>query len=175
MSGGPEKAVTGELSIMVGGSKHIFESSLSILQSIGNKIFYMGGPGFGQATKLVNQILVSLNVVASCEALNFAASQGLDMKLVKEVIEASAGDSSMFRRIASQIVSKSYTSGFQTYLLHKDLGLALNARPKDNVPLVMSSLSRELFGANLKLGNASLNSASLINVLERLSGRDVRD
>jgi 3-hydroxyisobutyrate dehydrogenase-like beta-hydroxyacid dehydrogenase len=158
---------------MVGGDKGVLDKCTEILKALGSHIFYMGGPGAGQATKLVNQILVGVNYVATCEALLFAASQGLDLKLVKPVIEASAGDSAMFRRGAPQIISRVYGRGIQTYLLHKDLGLVLNAGSKNRVPLLMSSLARELFGANLNLGNGDMDAASLTQLLERLSGLSV--
>jgi 3-hydroxyisobutyrate dehydrogenase-like beta-hydroxyacid dehydrogenase len=174
VSGGPEKAATGTLSIMVGGDREVLDESMMILKALGKDIFYMGGPGTGQATKLVNQILVALNYVASCEALLFAASQGLDLKLIRSVIEASAGDSAMFRRAAPQIVSGSYGQGIQTYLIHKDLGLVFNANSERRVPLLMSSFARELFAVNINLGNADVDAASVMQVFEKLSGLNVK-
>lgn len=169
VSGGPEGASAGTLSIMVGGDKRVFDQSVEILRLLGEHIFYMGDTGSGQSTKLVNQILVGINVVATCEALQFGASQALDLRRVADVIKVSAGDSFMFRRAAPQVISGIFGKGFSTFLVHKDLGLALKEEGKRG-PLTLSSLSRELIGANLGLGNEKVDVASVIKVFEKLSG-----
>lgn len=169
VSGGPERASNGTLSIMVGGEKRIYDESLGILNVLGQKVFYMGSHGSGQSTKLVNQLLVGVHVSVTSEALLFAASQGLDLNSVIDVIQASAGDSSIFQRTAPQMISGSYKTGFQTYLIHKDLGLVLEAGSRSNIPLLLTSLARELMTANLRLGNHRVNAASVKIVMERLT------
>ena len=171
VSGGPEGASTGTLAFMVGGDRQIYEEYMDVFKILGQHIFYMGGPGTGQSTKLVNQILVGANVVATCEALLFGASQGLDLQRVADVIKASAGDSFMFRRASPQIIAQSFGSGFATYLVHKDLELALNEASKKRIPLLLCGISRELLSASLGLGNEKVDVASLIGVLNKLSVR----
>ena len=169
VSGGPEGATNGTLSIMVGGEKQVFDDCVDVLKILGEHIFYMGGDGAGQSTKLVNQILVGINVVGTCEALMFASAQGLDIEKVADVIKASAGDSYMFRRTAPQVISRSFGKGFATFLVHKDLGLALSETAKIRGPLALCSLSRELIGANLHLDNERVDVASVMKVLETVS------
>jgi 3-hydroxyisobutyrate dehydrogenase-like beta-hydroxyacid dehydrogenase len=174
VSGGPEGATNGTLSIMVGGERQVFEDCLEILRVLGEHIFYMGDVGSGQSTKLVNQILVGVNVVGACEALMFASAQGLDLEKVADVIKASAGDSWMFRRAAPQIISDVFLSGFATFLVHKDLGLALGETAKIRGPMTLCSVARELLGANLRIGNDRIDVASVVKVLENISGLAVR-
>jgi 3-hydroxyisobutyrate dehydrogenase-like beta-hydroxyacid dehydrogenase len=154
---------------MVGGEKQVFDDCVDVLKILGEHIFYMGGDGAGQSTKLVNQILVGINVVGTCEALMFASAQGLDIEKVADVIKASAGDSYMFRRTAPQVISRSFGKGFATFLVHKDLGLALSETAKIRGPLALCSLSRELIGANLHLDNERVDVASVMKVLETIS------
>jgi len=170
VSGGPEGASNGTLSVMVGGEKRVFDECLEILRLLGQNIFYMGDAGSGQSTKLVNQILVGVNVTGACEALMFASAQGLDLGKVADVIKASAGDSWMFRRAAPQVISNLYLSGFATFLVHKDLGLALSETAKMRGPMMLSTIARELMGANLQIGNERVDVASIIKVLRKLSG-----
>jgi len=174
VSGGPEGATNGTLSIMLGGEKRIFEECLEMLRVLGEHIFYMGDVGSGQSTKLVNQILVGVNVVGACEALMFALAQGLDLEKVADVIKASAGDSWMFRRAAPQIISRSFLTGFATYLVHKDLGLALSETAKMRGPMALCSIAKELLGANISIGNDRADVASVVKVLENLSGPSIQ-
>ena len=53
-------------------------------------------PGHGAAFKMISQLLAEVHIAAACEAIAFAAEQGLDIKRVYEVITASAGNSWMF-------------------------------------------------------------------------------
>lgn len=169
VSGGPERAATGKLAFMVGGDLNLFNEIRNVLQILGENIFYMGESGTGQAAKLVNQILVSIHIMATCEALLFGQSQGLDLKKTMEVITKSAGDSFIFRRDAPQIISKSFSNGFQTHLLHKDLTLALDLAEK--LPLKLTKDARKLFEENLKLGNGKIDGASVISVFEKSNAK----
>jgi 3-hydroxyisobutyrate dehydrogenase-like beta-hydroxyacid dehydrogenase len=174
VSGGPDGASNGTLSIMVGGEKSIFENCRPILDVLGQRIFYMGDIGAGQAMKLANQLLVGIHVLAASEALLFAASQGLDLKKVIDVIQASSGNSTQFQRTAPQMISGSFKNGFQTHLMHKDLGLVLETGCNNNMPLLLTGITRELVTANLRLGNHRMNTASIIRVMEKLTGIDLR-
>jgi len=165
VSGGPEKAAAGKLTFMVGGDLPAFEEVRDVFRTLGEYVFYMGGPGSGQATKLVNQILVGIHIVATCEALLFAKSQGLDLQKASDVIAKSAGDSFIFRRDAGQIISNSFGKGFQTYLIHKDLGLVLDLASK--LSLKLTDSARDLLAESLKLGNERIDAVSVVKVLER--------
>lgn len=169
VSGGPEGAATGKLTFMVGGDLDVFNEIRYVFQILGENLFYMGGSGAGQATKLVNQILVGIHIVATCEALLFGRSQGLDLQKTVDVITKSAGDSFVFRRDAPQIISNSFSSGFQTYIIHKDLRLALDLISR-KLPLKLTDEARKLLEENLKLGNEKVDAVSVIKVLERLMG-----
>jgi len=164
VSGGPEKAAAEKLTFMVGGDLPAFEEVRDVFRTLGEYVFYMGGPGSGQATKLVNQILVGIHIVATCEALLFAKSQGLDLQKASNVITKSAGDSFIFRRDAGQIISNSFGNGFQTYLIHKDLGLVLDLASK--LSLKLTDSARDLLAESLKLGNERIDAVSVVKVLE---------
>jgi 3-hydroxyisobutyrate dehydrogenase-like beta-hydroxyacid dehydrogenase len=170
VSGGPEGAAAGKLTFMIGGDFHAFHEIRDVFQILGENVFYMGGTGAGQATKLVNQILVGIHIVATCEALLFGQSQGLDLQKTVDVITKSAGDSFVFRRDAPQIMSKSFGGGFQTYIIHKDLRLALDLVSK-KPPFKLTDEARKLLEENLKLGNEKVDAVSAIKVLERLMER----
>ncbi len=86
VSGGDIGAREGTLSIMVGGSPKSFEDALPILKAMGKKITYMGINGMGQTAKLCNQVIVALNLQATCEGLMLGASAGLDLNKLIEVL-----------------------------------------------------------------------------------------
>src|SRR5438067_7832920 len=60
VSGGSQGAVSGTLTIMVGGEREIFEQVLPVLEAMGKKenIFHVGPNGAGEVVKIVNNILI---------------------------------------------------------------------------------------------------------------------
>ena len=72
VSGGSEGAEKGTLSIMVGGAAEDVARAMPVFETIGRAVTHVGGTGAGQTVKLVNQILVVVNMLAVGEALVFA-------------------------------------------------------------------------------------------------------
>ena len=90
VSGGDVGAKNAALSIMVGGDADVVEAIKPALECMGKTIVHQGGPGAGQHTKMVNQILIAGNMVGVCEALLYAAKAGLDPKTVLQSVGGGA-------------------------------------------------------------------------------------
>ena len=78
VSGGQEKAEQGTLAIMVGGDSSAFEQARPILEKMGATVTLVGESGAGQITKLVNQMIVGINISAVAEGMAFAKKAGVD-------------------------------------------------------------------------------------------------
>ena len=93
VSGGPNGANAGALTIMVGGSEELYQKALPILGSMGKQgnIFLCGPPGAGLATKQINNYLSSVCTIGVCEAMNMGLKYGLDAKVLGAVINSSSG------------------------------------------------------------------------------------
>ena len=97
ISGGAKRAAEGKLTILASGSRAAFAKARPALDAMAAKLYELGDPpGQGAAFKMVNQLLAGVHIAAACEAITFAARQGLDLAKVYEVITASAGNSWMF-------------------------------------------------------------------------------
>jgi hypothetical protein len=92
-----EAAEKGTLSVMVGGTEQIFKRIRPTLAHIGAEITHCGGPGAGQATKLINNMVVFQNVVALAEALMLARRAGLSATRVFETLAKGSADSFALR------------------------------------------------------------------------------
>jgi 3-hydroxyisobutyrate dehydrogenase-like beta-hydroxyacid dehydrogenase len=92
-----EAAEKGTLSIMVGGTEQVFKRIEPMLAHIGTDITFCGGPGAGQATKLINNMVLFQNVVALAEAMNLAHRAGLSATRVFECLMMGSADSFALR------------------------------------------------------------------------------
>ena len=113
VTGGDKGARTATLTIMVGGKKSVFQKCKPILQSMGKEIVYMGDSGSGQATKLCNQVAVSIHTLATCEALLLGASSGLDLNDVLKVLTAGAAGSWNLSNLGPKIIQRDFEPGFK--------------------------------------------------------------
>ena len=91
VSGGPNGARAGTLTIMVGGSKESYATALSVLQAFGKSIFHCGPSGAGLATKFINNYLSAITTIGTCEAMNIGLKYGLNPKVLAGVINSSSG------------------------------------------------------------------------------------
>ena len=144
VSGGDIGARNAALSIMVGGHPATVERARPILERLGKTIVHQGGPGCGQQTKIVNQILVAANTLGMCEALHFARAAGLDQSQVLASVGGGAAASWSISVLAPRVLSGDFDPGFIVEHLVKDLRIAKEeAGELDQwLPLVELCLSR---------------------------------
>ena len=169
VSGGSEGAALGTLAIMCGGTDADFARAEPILKAIGTRITHMGPAGKGQVTKLVNQILVVVNMLAVSEAMVFGSAAGLDMRKAVAAVESGAAGSWMLSKRAPQILDDYWLPGFMIDLQQKDLDLVLDYSREIGVPLLATSMISQLYGRLQKDGKGRLGNHSLIQALQPLS------
>jgi 3-hydroxyisobutyrate dehydrogenase len=132
VSGGDIGAKNGTLTIMVGGDQNTFETAKPLLETMGKTIRYCGKVGSGQAVKLCNQVLASLNMVGICEALLLAEKQGIDPNLVVEICSTGAAGSWALSNLGLKVANSDFEPGFMIKHILKDLRIVqetLNCDP----------------------------------------------
>jgi 3-hydroxyisobutyrate dehydrogenase len=170
VSGGSEGAARGTLSIMVGGAAADYERALPVFQAMGKTITHVGAIGAGQTVKLVNQILVVVNMLAVSEALIFAQAGGLDLEKTIAAVAGGAGGSWMLSNRGTQAIRRDWRPGFTIDLQQKDVRLVLEAAREMGIPLVATSLIDNLYRVLQAGGLGHEGNHALIKALEALSG-----
>ncbi|HEY6899122.1 MAG TPA: NAD(P)-dependent oxidoreductase [Puia sp.] len=167
VSGGEPGAISGSLSIMVGGKKESFERALPIFEILGKKINHMGGHGAGQITKSCNQIATALATQGIIEAFTLAAGAGIDLPRLKEVLSGGFADSRALSITGDKIIRRDFNPGFKLELYRKDLNIARQAAWERSLELPGTELLfREMDGL-LQKGKGALDFSALIQVFEK--------
>jgi len=174
VSGGTERAVTGELSIIGGGAAETFEACRDLFKAMGTKIFHVGGLGQGLAMKLVNNMLVQVNLVAVAEALVMGVKAGLDPRTIYEVVRVSTGTSAAFEGRVPKILARDFTPGGTIDIYYKDQELETAFAKQLGVPLLLANVSQQVYQMARAAGLGKQDSIAIIQVLERLAGVEVR-
>lgn len=173
ISGGSEGAARGTLSIMVGGDAAQFERARPVFEAMGKTITYIGAQGAGQMVKLVNQILVVMNMLAVSEALLFAQAGGLDLKKTLDAVAGGAAGSWMLSNRGLQCIVRDWRPGFTIDLQQKDLRLVLEAANQMGIPTIGTSLVSNLYRTLQAQGLGGEGNHALIKALEHLTGIQV--
>jgi len=168
VSGGPEGAAAGTLSIMVGGERAAFEKCQDVLSKMGKNIFYLGGSGSGLKVKLFNQALVGVYFVGIAEAYLWAKKMGLKIGDLQKIISMSWGDSPVFRHFASAVSSGELKGGASMRNLKKDLGIILESAMEERVQLSLAELANSYLSKAVELGYEDYDTSALYLFLEKL-------
>ena len=93
VSGGWIGAEAGTLTFMIGGDKGAFEECRPVFEAMGKNLFYLGGSGMGEVSKLVNNFIMAINLATLSEGLGLARKAGLDSETFINVVKVSSGTS----------------------------------------------------------------------------------
>ena len=158
VSGGVPRAVTGELSLMVGGDDADVASAQPVLRVLGDpaRQFRTGALGTGHAMKALNNVVAAATTCVTAEALVVGRRFGLDPQTMVDVINASTGRSFVSEIFASEVLTGRYGTGFALGLLAKDVRIALSVAAAAAVDAPAITLTDERWAAALRdLGPAA--------------------
>ena len=139
VSGGTERARSGELSIIVGGDAKTVDACRDLFQAMGERVFHVGGLGQGLAMKLVNNMLIQVNTVAVAEALVLGVKAGLDPQTIYEVVRVSTGNSVAFEMRAPRMLARNFAPGGTVDISFKDQELETAFAKQLGVPVFLAS------------------------------------
>ena len=111
---------------------------------LGRTIVHQGGPGAGQHTKMVNQILISSTMVALCEGLLYAYKSGLDLETVLKSVSSGAAGSWSLSNLGPRIIDNNFDPGFFVEHFIKDMGIALDESRRMGLSLPGLALAQQL-------------------------------
>ncbi len=175
VSGGTTGAEAGTLTIMAGGERAQYDRVLPVLEAVGKKIVYAGPVGAGAVVKLMNQLLVGINLAGAAEAMVLGAKAGVDPTLLYETIASATGNSFQLQRCFPELVLKGkFEAMFSVDLLHKDLALGLEVGKETRVRMLLGALALQVFEEAREAGFGAEDIAAVIRPLEKLAGVEVR-
>jgi 3-hydroxyisobutyrate dehydrogenase len=170
VSGGDVGAREARLSIMVGGSADAVLAVKPCLEAMGKTIVHQGGPGAGQHTKMVNQILIATNMIGVCEALLYAYRAGLDLNAVLQSVGSGAAGSWSLNNLGPRIIAGNFDPGFFVEHFVKDMGIALDEAKRMQLALPGLALAHQLYLALQAHGHGRKGTHALQLALANLSG-----
>ncbi|WP_227368166.1 3-hydroxyisobutyrate dehydrogenase [Halomonas sp. M20] len=168
VSGGVGGAKAGTLTFIVGGHEAGFEQAKPVLEAMGKNVFHAGGSGAGQVAKICNNMLLSILMSGTAEALSLGVKNGLDPAVLSEIMKQSSGGNWALNVynpwpdvMENAPASNDYQGGFLVDLMTKDLGLAWQMALESKAAVPMGSQARNLYVQHAAQGNGRLDFSSI--------------
>ena len=162
MSGGPERARAGSMSLMVACEDALFERWQTLLRTLASRLLRVGQrPGDGARTKLVNNLLAAINLAGAAEVLALATHLGLDAATTLAVIEQSSGQSWIGSDRLQRALAGDGQPRAHMALLAKDSALALDAARGVGFELPLGTAAALQFAGALQAGLGRADDSAL--------------
>ncbi|MDC8830975.1 3-hydroxyisobutyrate dehydrogenase [Alteromonas gilva] len=165
VSGGVAGATAGTLTFIMGGASDDVARARTVLQYMGANLFHAGDLGAGQIAKLCNNMLLSVLMAGTSEALQLAVANGLDPSVMSDIMLQSSGCNWALQKynpcpgvMDNVPASNDYNGGFMVKLMNKDLTLAMEAAAQVGAATPMAATAQSLYRLH-----------------QRGSGNDVKD
>ncbi|MEM1236856.1 MAG: NAD(P)-dependent oxidoreductase [Pseudomonadota bacterium] len=144
LSGGAPKAAIGQLTLMLGGKADHVARAQGILGHVASNMTHMGGPGAGQTTKLINQVLCGLGFLAVAEATQLALDAGVDAEKIPQALKGGRADSALLQEYMPRYTTKDYRRTGRIDNMVKDLNMVNDLSRMTGTSMPMTALCTEI-------------------------------
>lgn len=144
LSGGIPKAALGELTLMQGGAEADVAEAQAVLANVASNQTRMGGPGAGQTTKLINQVLCGLGFLAVAEATALAEAAGVDVAMIPQALKGGRADSAILQEYMPRYASRDYRRTGRIDNMVKDLNGAADLARLTHTAMPLTALCAEV-------------------------------
>lgn len=172
VSGGVAGAAAGTLTFIMGGDDAAVSRAKPVLRHMGANLFHAGELGAGQIAKLCNNMLLSVLMTGTSEALQLAIANGLDPKVMSDIMLQSSGCNWTLQKynpcpdVMDNVPSSNqYQGGFMVKLMNKDLSLAMEAAQQVGASTPMAAAAQALYRMHQLKGNADRDFSSIFELL----------
>ena len=172
VSGGPNGARDGRLTVMASGPEELFGAVRPWLDMLGANVLLVGvTAGQGQLTKLLNNLLSATAIAITSEAVALGVKGGLDPSLLLEAINSSSGrNTASADKFPRCVIPRTFDYGFRLSLMHKDVTLCLQEANNLATPMLLGTLVQQLWtAAALELPDDA-DSTAIALMFERMAG-----
>ena len=167
--GGPIQAENGELVVMVGGSKAVYENHKKIFDIIGNKAFYLGENGSGHAMKLAMNLQIAVLALSLSESITLVRGAGLDPEIFLEILNSTYFKTGMSVNKGPRMIKGDFKPTFTLRMMKKDLDTINEAAEKFNLVLPMATLANKLYQGAIENGFSELDYTGILEFIKKTS------
>lgn len=174
LSGGAPKAAVGQLTLMQGGAETDVAEAQAVLAGVAANQTRMGGPGAGQTTKLVNQVLCGLGFLAVAEATALAQAAGVDAAKIPQALKGGRADSAILQEYMPRFATRDYRRTGRIDNMVKDLDAAQTLARLTSTAMPLTAICAEVHRMLTAAGLGGEDQAALMEFFQGAKSEFVR-
>jgi 4-hydroxybutyrate dehydrogenase/sulfolactaldehyde 3-reductase len=170
-----EHAIAGTSTLMIGGEADTVERARPVLSAMGSDLIHCGPLGMGQAMKLTNNLLATVLITASSEALVAGAKAGLSLDTMISVLKTTmAWNQQLAVAMHNRALKGDFEPGFMVKLAHKDCRLALAMNRSLGLDAPVGAATLNVLQETIDAGLANKDVGAVLKLREDAAGVQVR-
>ncbi|HSI57767.1 MAG TPA: NAD(P)-dependent oxidoreductase [Ideonella sp.] len=170
LSGTGAQAITRDLAVYASGDAAAIADMQPVFDGFARVTYVIGAFGQGMQMKLMANLLVSIHNVSTAEALLMGSRMGIDMDIAVKVLADGAGGSRMLEVRGPLMSARSWDQAtMKVSTWQKDIKLIAAALESANVPAPLFNAAIPIYNAAMGMGHGDADTASVYDVLERMS------
>ena len=176
VSGGPAGTRSGKLALYIGGDRAVYDRHKEVLDTIGDRVIYVGAVGAGNTAKIVHNLISLVTRIGIAEGMSLGVKAGLDpLELWHAVRQGAIGRARTLDLVAEQYLQSSYDPpSFALRLALKDFNLARDLARQYEVPMKQAEAAYEDYVAAIERGWSELDSRSPMMLQNERAGVTIK-
>jgi len=170
--GGPNVAITGELVMMAAGNKTTFDKYKKLLDTIANKVFFLGENGTAHAVKLAMNLQITMLALALSEGITLARGANVDPKIFLEILNSTYFKTGMSENKAFKMIQDKFDATFTLKNLKKDISTISETSKSLGLELPMTKKAEEVYENAVKEGFGDLDYTGILEYIKKLNEKN---
>ena len=174
VSGNAKVIKAGKLTFVVSGPKSAYEKAKPYLDMMGVGSSYVGEGELARIAKICHNVMLGVVIQNLCEITILAQKAGMPRHAFLDFLNKSVMGSKFTRYKTPTLVNLDFHVTFTPKLLRKDLDLGLDAGKEFEVPMPLTSLTRDLLQQMIGHGMTEEDFSTLLLMQAKASGIELQ-
>jgi 3-hydroxyisobutyrate dehydrogenase-like beta-hydroxyacid dehydrogenase len=170
VSGNAKVIKAGKLTFVVSGPKAAYEQARPYLDMMGTGSSYVGEGELSRIAKICHNVMLGVVIQNLCEITVLAEKAGMPRHAFLDFLNKSVMGSMFTRYKTPALVNLDFHVTFTPKLLRKDLDLGLDAGRHFEVPMPLTSITRDLLQQMIGQGMTEEDFSTLLLMQAKASG-----
>ena len=154
-------ARNGQLYLMIGSDKAVYEKNLNLLQDLSISLRHIGAVGKAAEVKALVNMVMNINTAGLAEGLGLAAALGHDLKMVCEVFSQTGANSRVLETDSGDMIAREHDCWFSAEHAAKDSGIAAGLAKAVKIALPLNDATKAQYDRMVELGIGGLDKSGI--------------
>ena len=170
--GGPNVAISGDLVMMASGNKDTFDQCKKVLDTIANKVFFLGESGVAHSIKLAMNLQITMLALALSEGITLVKESKVNPEIFLEILNSTYFKTGMSEKKAYKMIDGKYNVTFTLANLKKDINTMIEASKSLGIELPMTKKAQEVYTNAVSEGFGEMDYTGIIEYIKKINKSD---